>query len=140
MCFTYICALMHRARHRHSGRPGWRVRARVERFAEPALLLLLRERPAHGYELVDALEELTPGDRVDLGNLYRSLRALEREGLVASRWDADAPGAAKRVYELTEAGRALLDDWATALGRARDRIDVFLDRYRGEGGDDVPRR
>ena len=32
-----------RSRHHHGGR--WRVFARVERFTEPALLLLLRERP-----------------------------------------------------------------------------------------------
>jgi PadR family transcriptional regulator, regulatory protein PadR len=99
------------------------------RFAEPAMLLLLSERPAHGYELVDALERLAPGERIHMGNLYRSLRALEADGLVASRWDAAAPGAAKRVYELTPEGRTLLDEWAAALGRARERIDAFLTRY-----------
>jgi poly-beta-hydroxybutyrate-responsive repressor len=99
------------------------------RFTEPALLLLLSERRAHGYELVEALEQLTPGGRVHMGNLYRALRALEQEGLVASRWDADAPGAAKRVYELTDEGRRVLQEWAAALGCARDRIDVFLTRY-----------
>jgi DNA-binding PadR family transcriptional regulator len=53
-------------------RPGhWGVRARVERFSEPALLLLLRERPTHGYELLEALPELTGEARVDMGNLYR---------------------------------------------------------------------
>jgi plasmid stabilization system protein ParE len=31
------------------------VRARVERFAEPAVLLLLREQPAHGYDLLEQL-------------------------------------------------------------------------------------
>ena len=131
---------MRRVRDRHPKGPGWLVRARVERFTEPALLLLLRDRPAHGYELVEALERLAPGERVDMGNLYRSLRALEREGLVVSEWDADAPGAAKRVYELTEAGRRLLDEWATALRRARDRIDGFLHRYEQEGGEHAPPR
>ena len=43
-----------RSRRRHGGR--WRVFARVERFTEPALLLLLRERPAHGYDLLERLE------------------------------------------------------------------------------------
>jgi PadR family transcriptional regulator, regulatory protein PadR len=105
------------------------VRARVERFAEPALLLLLRERPAHGYELLDALGELVPGERVDMGNLYRALRALEEDGLVSSEWDAAAPGPAKRVYRLTDAGGRVLDEWAAALGHARDRIDGFLRRY-----------
>jgi PadR family transcriptional regulator PadR len=123
-----------RPRARRPHRRGWSVDARVERFSEPALLLLLRDRPAHGYELVDSLAELTPGRRVDMGNLYRTLRALEGEGLVASEWDAAAPGPAKRRYELTKAGGRLLDEWAGALSQARDRIDVFLRRYeKGKG-------
>src|SRR5215470_14861019 len=93
-----------RTRFRHGGR--WRVFARVERFTEPALLLLLRERPAHGYDLLERLPELTGDQRVEMGNLYRLLRGLEDEGLVSSDW-ADG----KRTYTLTEAGRALLDQW-----------------------------
>ena len=118
-----------RARRHHGGR--WRVLARVERFAEPALLLLLRERPAHGYELLEALPVLTGEARVDMGNLYRVLRALEEDGLVTSRWEAGEPGPAKRTYELTAAGRRLLDEWAAALRRSRERIDTFLDRFEG---------
>jgi PadR family transcriptional regulator, regulatory protein PadR len=113
-------------------RPGhWGVRARVERFSEPAVLLLLRERPAHGYELLEALPTLTGETRVDMGNLYRVLRALEVDGLVTSRWEAGEPGPAKRIYELTAAGRRLLDEWAAALRRSRDRIDTFLERFEG---------
>ena len=106
--------------------------ARVERFSEPALLLLLRDRPAHGYELIDSLGDLSPGLRIDMGNLYRTLRAMEADGLVTSEWDAEAPGPAKRRYELTPAGRRLLDEWAAALGLARDRIEGFLRRYEME--------
>jgi poly-beta-hydroxybutyrate-responsive repressor len=102
----------------------------VERFGEAALLLLLRERRAHGYELLEELPALTGEARVDMGNLYRILRALEEDGLVASEWQADAPGPAKRIYELTPAGGRLLDEWAQALEQARGRIDGFLDRYR----------
>jgi PadR family transcriptional regulator len=120
------------ARRRHMVRPGhWGVRARVERFSEPALLLLLRERPAHGYELLEQLPALTGEARVDMGNLYRVLRALEEDGLVTSRWEAGEPGPAKRTYELTAAGRRLLDGWAAALRRSRDRIDTFLERFEG---------
>jgi PadR family transcriptional regulator, regulatory protein PadR len=113
-------------------RPGhWGVRARVERFSEPALLLLLRERATHGYELLESLPALTGEARVDMGNLYRVLRALEEDGLVTSRWEAGAPGPAKRTYELTDEGKRLLDEWAAALRRSRERIDTFLDRYEG---------
>lgn len=122
-------------RHRRASRvrrrvgPGkYDVRARIERFAEPAVLLLLRERPVHGYELLEQLPELT-GERVDMGNLYRFLRVLEADGIVRSEWDDEAPGPSKRVYELTDEARALLDEWASALRAARTRTDAFLTRY-----------
>lgn len=117
------------ARRRRDG--GWRVRARIERFGEPALLLLLRDRPAHGYELIEGLEQLVPGERVDMGNLYRVLRSLEGDGLVSSEWREELPGPAKRVYRLAPAGERLLAEWAAALERARGRIDTFLARYSG---------
>ena len=118
-----------RARSRRLIRPGhWDVRARVERFVEPSLLLLLRERPLHGYELLERIPELGEG-RVDIGNLYRLLRRLEEEGLVRSQWSADLPGPAKRTYELTADGRRLLDRWAEALREAKGTISKFLDRY-----------
>ena len=109
----------------------WAVRARVERFAEPAILLLLSERPAHGYDLLEQLPPLV-GERVDMGNLYRFLRGLEDDGIVRSQWQDDVPGPSKRVYELTDSGRQLLGQWAAALERARDGISAFLERH-GEG-------
>ena len=82
--------------------------------------LLLRDHPSHGYELVESLEGLIPGGRVDLGNLYRTLRALEARGVVSSEWDAEAAGPAKRRYELTDAGRERLGEWAASLERMRE--------------------
>jgi PadR family transcriptional regulator, regulatory protein PadR len=125
-----------RSRHCHRGR--WRVRARVERFAEASVLLLLRDRPgAHGYELLEELAAQFPGPQPDMGNLYRLLRSLEEESFVRSEWDADAPGPARRRYWLSPEGEQLLDAWAAGLRRARTRIDDFL-RTHGKGGDDVP--
>src|SRR5436305_15343788 len=122
-----------RVRSRHRTGPGhWHVRARVERFAEPALLLLLRERPMHGYELIERLPDLNGGERIDVGNLYRFLRALEGEGIVESEWRADLPGPAKRTYTLTAAGRRLLERWAEALKQAQIDIESFLSHYESE--------
>ncbi len=124
------------ARCRRMVRPGvWEVQARVERFVEPALLLLLAERPRHGYDLVERLPEVT-GDtrRVDMGNLYRLLRALEREDVVASSWDEGAAGPARRIYKLTEAGRSLLDRWAESLPAVRSAVDAFIERYERREG------
>ena len=120
------------------GPGGWAVRARIERFGEPALLLLLSERPAHGYDLVEQLPELTGERRIDMGNLYRVLRALEEDGIVTSEWRDDAAGPTKRIYALTEEGRGLLDGWAEALRANQELVSSFLDRYE-KGGDHVPR-
>jgi PadR family transcriptional regulator len=126
----------YRARNRRREDDGsWRVRARVERFAEPALLLLLAERPTHGYELLDRLPALLGDERVDVGNLYRFLRALEEEGFVTSEWSADLPGPAKRTYALTDDGRALLESWTAALGELRAALDGFLTRTTVKGGE-----
>ena len=118
----------HRSRRR-VGTDEWAVRARIERFHEPALLLLLRERPRHGYELIELVPELSGGDRVDVGNLYRFLRGLESDGIVESEWRGDLPGPAKRTYRLTETGEKLLGQWADALRETQAEVSTFLDRY-----------
>jgi len=112
------------------------VQARVERFAEPALLVLVSRGPTHGYELLERLPSLIGEERVDVGNVYRALRALEDDGLVVSEWRADLPGPAKRSYTLTDQGRALLDEWLESLGALRDSLATFLDQSQ-EGGEHV---
>jgi len=108
----------------------WAVRARVERLVEPALLQLLAERPRHGYDLLEHIPALVgDGAEVDLGNLYRMLRALESEGLVSSHWDVDTSGPARRIYTLTPAGERLLKAWASALRSTGSVIATFLDRF-----------
>jgi PadR family transcriptional regulator, regulatory protein PadR len=126
-----------RSRTRRRADEGWHVRARVERFGEPALLLLLAERPTHGYELLERLPPLVGEERVDVGNVYRVLRALEEEGLVTSERSGDLPGPAKRTYELTADGRALLAAWVEALERLRGDLTELLERVHEKGGDHV---
>lgn len=111
-------------------RRGWHGRGgRIERFQVAALLLLLRERKAHGYDLLEQLPELLGDERVDVGNLYRALRALEEQGLVESEWDDTVSGPAKRTYTLTAAGLEALERWAASLAETRTRIDRFLERH-----------
>ncbi len=98
-------------------------------FLRPCLLLLLREDgEAHGYELLESVCAFG-FDRSDPGALYRSLRRLEKEGLVQSGWRDSATGPRKRVYSLTEGGIAELDRRASDLADGERRIDSFLSRY-----------
>lgn len=112
------------------------MRARVERLGEPALLLLVSDGPTHGYELLERLPKLVGEERVDVGNVYRALRALEEEGLVASQWRADLPGPAKRTYTLTGDGQEVLARWLDSLGVLQDELTRFLDQAQ-KGGDHV---
>lgn len=102
-------------------------------FLRPCALLLLAEAPRHGYDLLSQLGELGVGS-TDPGGLYRLLRALEREGLVASRWETSAAGPARRNYEITAEGVDWLHAWAGALAESRRIVGLFLERYASLAG------
>lgn len=97
-------------------------------FVRPSLMLLLREEPAHGYDLLERLGSLG-FDRSDPGGLYRALRALEEDGFVHSAWESSASGPARRIYELTRAGKEELHEQAKGLAATQEVLGVFLSRY-----------
>lgn len=67
-----------------------------------SLLALLKERPMHGYEMITEIGERTSGAwRPSPGSVYPTLQLLEEEGLITAQ-----EGGGKRLFELTEAGRA----------------------------------
>ena len=97
-------------------------------FLRPCILLLLREEPAHGYDLLQRLRPLG-FSRDDPGRLYRALRVLESDGLVRSAWEGSDAGPDRRVYELTRGGMEALHREAKALAESEKAIAVFLSRY-----------
>jgi DNA-binding PadR family transcriptional regulator len=69
-----------------------------------AILALLDEKPMHGYEMIQQLEERTGGRwRPSAGSIYPTLQLLEDEDLVRAE-EVDG----KRVFSLTDAGRERL--------------------------------
>jgi poly-beta-hydroxybutyrate-responsive repressor len=105
----------------------------LRNFMAPCLLLLLAERPDHGYDLVSRLRSLIDTDG-DPGAVYRTLRHLERDGLVSSHWLPANGAPARRSYELTDAGRGLLRACVVDIRGLRDTLDRFLFRQRQVGG------
>ena len=93
------------------------------------MLLVLRDSPGHGYELLEQLQTLMPAERIDMGNLYRILRSLEREGLIAAPWHEEATGPAKRTYVITPSGRRVLGQWVEAFTKIEQQIAAFTERY-----------
>lgn len=68
-----------------------------------AILVLLAEKPSHGYQIIQELEARSNGAwRVSPGSVYPTLQQLEDEGLVK----LVSGETERRVYELTETGKA----------------------------------
>jgi PadR family transcriptional regulator PadR len=116
--------------------PGWGRgrglgrRRRVMSFTQPCLLFMLQTGPAHGYSLLNRLDEFGFNlERLDPSLVYRALREMEDSGWVASSWDEDSQGPQRRVYKILPDGEGRLADWIADLRRTRDDIDRLLTAY-----------
>ncbi|MCW3818555.1 helix-turn-helix transcriptional regulator [Micromonospora sp. DR5-3] len=96
----------------------------------PFLLLLIFERPAHGYDLIDRLRAMGVPD-VEPGHVYRVLRGLERDRSLISMWETTGAGPARRCYELTAKGRDDLRSWTVRLAQLDQVIGTCLRRTAG---------
>lgn len=75
------------------------------------LLGLLRE-PATGYDLKNAFRERVGHFwSAELSQIYPTLKRLEERGLLRSRLEPSRKGPNRRVYTLTEEGRAEVSRW-----------------------------
>lgn len=103
---------------------------KMTRFVEPCLLFLLAQKTSYGYELMDKLEQFGfLEDKPDPAMIYRTLRYLEKEGFVTSKWDTKGAGPAKRNYEITQEGLDLLHGWARGIEFRKQALGKFLKLY-----------
>jgi PadR family transcriptional regulator PadR len=91
------------------------------------LLQLLRTEPGYGYMLRQALG--ARGHDIEPGSLYRSLRDLERDGLITSQWLDPAAGPRARLYTITSRGLRSLEVLAAAIEQSRKAQLAFLIAY-----------
>jgi DNA-binding PadR family transcriptional regulator len=107
----------HRGRHREG---------RFARFLEHGdlrfvVLALIAEQPAHGYELIKALEDRTGGAyRPSPGVIYPLLSMLEDEGFIRPV----APDASRKAYEITEEGKVALEQNRAGVDEVFGRMDM----------------
>ncbi len=85
-------------------------------------LALLEQQPRHGYDIIKVLEEKTAGwYSPSPGTVYPTLTFLEEAGYVTAAADG-----AKKLYTITDAGRAHLED-------NRAFVDAVLERLAAVG-------
>ena len=93
-----------------------------QRASLPMLILsVLAVAPRHGYGISQAL--VSAGLQPLKGaQLYPALVRLEDEGAITAQWEQSESGPARKVYELTTAGRAQLKElraeWAEFIRAA----------------------
>jgi PadR family transcriptional regulator PadR len=105
-------------------------RRRVMSFLQPCLLVMLHRGEAHGYSLLNRLDEFGFNlDRLDPSLVYRALREMETAGLVRSEWGDGTLGPQRRVYCITSEGEQTLADWVADLRQTRQEIDNLLAAY-----------
>lgn len=103
------------------GKPG--------RHAPAFILLILSLGPNHGLGILNKMEEIAPGHRLDTAVIYRVLKKLEQEEFIKSEWlDSDA-GPKKKVYHITESGKKELGNYKEDIEKVIIRLQAFIEVY-----------
>lgn len=112
--------------------PGFRWQFFDRGDLKYVILRLLRDRPMHGYDVMRALEEESGGCyRASAGSVYPTLQMLEDQGFVRAE-ERDG----KKVYSITDAGRAHLEENRDTVDEIFDRVAGFARQFtRAETGD-----
>ncbi len=128
-----------------AGPPPWQRRPRQRRTRwkwfergdlKFAILGLIEQKPMHGYEVMQELENQSAGCyRASPGSVYPTLQLLEDQGLVDSR---DHGG--RKIYSITGDGRAYLDENRDHVNGIFERVSRFSDRLFGRDMADLSRR
>jgi DNA-binding PadR family transcriptional regulator len=85
------------------------------------ILALLSEKPGHGYEIIKAIEEHSSGVySPSPGMVYPALTYLEELGYTASETEGT-----KKLYRITEAGTAYLNEHRASVEETLDQLGRF---------------
>lgn len=114
-----------RQRPRRPRRPRRRWRWLGRGDLKFAILALIRDKPMHGYEVMQVLEEESAGSyKASPGSVYPTLQHLEDLGyLEASTQEG------RKVYSITDPGRAYLDENREQVKHIFERVSEFSSRF-----------
>jgi DNA-binding PadR family transcriptional regulator len=98
----------------------------VKNHLELLVLTSLKDGPGHGYSIIRAIRDRSDGEFELLeGSLYPALHRLERNRLVTSHW-SNVAGRKRRVYTLSQKGRAALEQQESDWRRFERAMNLVL--------------
>ena len=94
---------------------------------EMMILESLRRQPAHGYALVQHIQQRSNNLlQVEEGSLYPALQRLLKARLVKAEWGISSTNRRVRTYQITTAGLAHLEQQVSSFERMFEGIALVL--------------
>lgn len=95
---------------------------------EMMILESLRRQPAHGYALVQHIQQRSNNLlQVEEGSLYPALQRLLKAKLVKAEWTLSTTNRRVRTYQITSAGLRHLEKEISSFERMFEGISLVLD-------------
>jgi PadR family transcriptional regulator, regulatory protein PadR len=95
---------------------------------EMMILESLRRQPAHGYALVQHIQQRSNNLlQVEEGSLYPALQRLLKAKLVKAEWGISSSNRRVRTYQITVSGLRHLEQQVSAFERMFEGITLVLD-------------
>jgi PadR family transcriptional regulator, regulatory protein PadR len=94
---------------------------------EMMILQSLRRQPAHGYALVQHIQQRSNNLlQVEEGSLYPALQRLLKADLVKARWDVSSTNRRVRIYQITASGLRRLEQEISSFEQMFEGISLVL--------------
>jgi PadR family transcriptional regulator PadR len=94
---------------------------------EMMVLESLRRQPAHGYALVQHIQQRSNNLlQVEEGSLYPALQRLLKAKLVKAQWGVSSTNRRVRTYQITAAGLSSLEQQISSFERMFEGISLVL--------------
>src|SRR5580698_8070790 len=99
---------------------------------EMMILESLRRQPAHGYALVQHIQQRSKNLlQVEEGSLYPALQRLLKAKLVKAEWGLSSTNRRVRTYQITAAGVRRLEQQISSFERMFEGIALVLNPGKG---------
>ena len=118
-----------RAAHTRKGVFGLSISSDTLRgHTDTIILTQLMRGDNYGYEINKTIQQRTGGQYgFKEATLYTAFKRLEQSGLISSYWGEDGPGARRRYYAITEAGRQRWVENRREWHNTRALLDALID-------------